>query len=82
MQQHFAHRIVLELDDMLLLRSRLVGELVSLHKQVDSNDGLMRICGLSDRNQKVLQSMHLADRFPPYANREAAVMGNRPTQPR
>ncbi|MBP90851.1 MAG: hypothetical protein CMJ64_29765 [Planctomycetaceae bacterium] len=82
MQQHFVHRIVLELDEVPVLHSRLIGELVRLHKRVESQSGLLRLCGLSDVNQQVLRTMHIADRFPQYATREAAVMGDRPTQPR
>ena len=82
MQQHFAHRIVLELDDVLMMHSWLVGELIRLHKRVESQAGLMRLCGLSDINQQVLKSLSIADRFPQYDTREAAVMGNRPMQPR
>ena len=82
MQQHFAHRIVLELDDVDVLHSWLVGELVRLHKHVELQAGLMRLCGLSESNQRVLKAMHIADRFPHYETREAAVMAGRPRQPR
>ena len=82
MQQHFAHRIVLELDRVVLLTSPLIGELIRLQKMVDSHDGLMRLCGLSHNNQRVLKTMRVADRFPHYPTREAALMTDRPTQPR
>jgi hypothetical protein len=42
----------------------------------------MRISGLSEPNQEVLRICQLDSRFPQYPNREDAVMGYRPTQPR
>lgn len=82
MQQHFAHRVVIELYDLAMLRSWLVGQLVHLHKRVTANGGTMRLCGLSDSNQEVLRTCRLEDCFPQYADRAAAVMGCRPTKPR
>ena len=82
MQQHFAHRVVLEMDDVPVLHSRLVGQLVQLQKRVESEGGLLRLSGLADNSKQVLRSMHIADRFPYFETREAAVMGDRPAQPR
>jgi len=76
MRQHFASRIVLELEDLPLLRSSFIGELVLLHKRVHSQGGIMRLAGLSDANQSVLRMMRLDDRFPQYHNRHEAVAGN------
>lgn len=76
MRQHFASRIVLELEDLPLLRSGFIGELVLLHKRVHSQGGIMRLAGLSDANQSVLRMMRLDDRFPQYHNRHEAVAGN------
>lgn len=78
MQQQFCHRLVLEMDQVPLLRSWLIGQLVMLHKRITSHDGLMRISGMSDGNQEVLHMVRLDDRFPQYADRGAAVMGYRP----
>lgn len=76
MRQHFASRIVLELEELPLLRSSFIGELVLLHKRVHSQGGIMRLAGLSDANQSVLRMMRLDDRFPQYRNRHEAVAGN------
>jgi anti-anti-sigma regulatory factor len=76
MRQHFASRIVLELDALTLLRSSFIGELVLLHKRVHSQGGIMRLAGVSDANQTVLKMMRLEDRFPQYRNRHEAVAGN------
>ena len=82
LEQEFGHRLVLELDDVELLRSHLLGELVRLHKRICARDGVMRLSGLSDSNYEVLCSSRLQHRFPRFQNREEAVMGYRPTKPR
>jgi hypothetical protein len=78
MDQQFCYRVVLEMDRIPLLRSWLIGQLVLLHKRVAAHDGLMRLAGMSDGNQDVLHMVRLADRFPQYVDRGAAVMGWRP----
>lgn len=82
LENEFANRVVLELDDVELLRSPLVGELLRLHKRLSSRAGMLRICGLSDNNYEVLRSSRLQDFFPRYRDREEAVMASRPTKPR
>jgi anti-anti-sigma regulatory factor len=81
-QQHFTYRVVLELDQVGLLHSQLVGQLVLLHKRLHAHDGVLRLCGLSDSNQDVLRTSRLEDRFPQYRNRGEAVNGYRPSKPR
>ena len=78
MEQSFTHRAVLEMDDVALLRSWLIGELVKLHKRVAADGGLLRLSGLSNNNQEVLRISRLDDRFPQYDSRSSAVMGRRP----
>jgi hypothetical protein len=82
LEQEFGHRIVVELDDIGLLRSQLIGELVHLHKLVCEHHGVMRVSGLSDRNYEVLRTNRLHHRFPRFQSRTDAVMGYRPSQPR
>jgi len=82
LQQHFASRLVLEMHDVPLVNSYLVGQMVLLHKRVTSNGGTMRICGLTPANEGVLRTARLHDRFPNYENREAAVHGHLPNKPR
>ena len=82
LDQAFCYRLVLEMDDVPRLQSWIVGQLVLLHKRICSHGGMMRLCGVSNGNQQVLRCCQLEDRFPQYANRTAAVMGHRPTQPR
>jgi len=82
LQQEFSHRLVVELDDIRLLSSSLIGELVRLHKRVHTNGGVVRLCGLSDSNYEALRTCQLAGRFPRYDTREDAVMGYLPARPR
>ncbi|NQU20795.1 MAG: STAS domain-containing protein [Candidatus Nealsonbacteria bacterium] len=78
LQCHFTYRLVLELDQIHLLNSHLVGQLVSLYKRIREHDGVMRLCGLSDFNRQVLQMCRLDDRFAPCRDRKEAVMGGGP----
>jgi anti-anti-sigma regulatory factor len=81
LQQHFANRVVLEMERIALLRSYLIGQLILLGKRVHSHGGLLRLCGLSEDNCKVLRSCRLESALPNFATRSEAVMG-RPRQPR
>jgi anti-anti-sigma regulatory factor len=82
MEQHFTRRLVMELDEIYLLHSSLVGQLVLLHKRLSTQGGVMRLCGLSSGNQLVLRTCRLDGRFPAYHDRADAVRGFRPAQPR
>lgn len=82
LEQSFTYRLVLELDEVRLLRSWMIGQLVILHKRIHKHDGTLRLSGLSDINQEALRSSRLDTRFPQYPNRTDAVMGERPPQPR
>ena len=81
MEQHFTHRLVLEMGDVVCLDSQLIGELLALYEQIHSHDGMMRICGLSSENQELLRKCELEGHFPRFRDREEAVMG-RPSCPR
>jgi anti-anti-sigma factor len=82
LEQEFTRRLVLEMQDVSVLPSELIAELVRLHKRISAHGGLMRLSGLSEANQKVLQQCRLADRFPQFANRPDAVMGQHSNHPR
>lgn len=75
LKKHLMHRMVVELDDIQRLRSGLVGQLARLHESVSSEGGVLRICGLSDENRRVLQACRLDGRLTPYVDRRDAVMG-------
>jgi len=78
LEQHFTYRVVLELEDLNFLQSYVVGQLVMLQKRVHAHGGVLRVCGLSEMNRKVLESCHLNQCFPNFADREDAVMHPRP----
>ena len=80
-QQHMVHRLVLEMDDVPLLSSHLLGQLLMLHKRIHEAGGIMRLCGLNEQNEQVLRIARLDSRLPHYGHREEAVRGY-PTQPR
>jgi anti-anti-sigma factor len=75
--RHLTHRIVLELDEVPLLRSHVIGQLAKLAKRVLSHGGMLRITGLSPNNQEVLRLCRLDQMFPNFPNREQAVAGSR-----
>jgi anti-anti-sigma factor len=74
-QKHFTYRLVLELDRVHVLNSYLIGQLIQLYKRIREHDGVLRLCGLSPYNRRVLHTCALDDRFPAFENREEAVMG-------
>jgi anti-anti-sigma factor len=83
MQQHFTHRLVLELDQVALINSRVIGQLIHLYRLIAEHDGVMRLCGLSPRNRAVLHQCRLDERLPAYEDRQEAVLGAAfPRQPR
>ena len=82
MEKHFTYRLVLELENLPILPSYLIGQLVLLHKRIHKHDGLLRLCGLSKENREVLRACRLHERLPHYRNREDAVVGQPPTHPR
>ncbi len=77
LQRHFVYRLVLDLDEVGLLHSYLLGQLVVLHKRVRDHEGVMRLCGVSPYNQEVLQVNGLDARFPAYESLVEAVMACR-----
>jgi hypothetical protein len=82
LEQHFTYRLVLELDDVALLRSYFLGQLVMLHKRIHAHDGMLRLSGLSDDNLAALKACRLDHSFSRYRTREDAVMGHVPAKPR
>jgi hypothetical protein len=81
LEQHFSHRVVLEMGEVGRLDARLIDQLLELYDRIHAHDGMMRICGLSSGNQELLKKRQLEGRFPRFQDREEAVMG-RPCWPR
>jgi len=83
LRRHLTYRVVIELDEIPVLSSHLVGQLVKLFKRIRERDGVMRLCGLSSYNLQVLRTCRLEEHFAPYENRHDAVMAcPLPRQPR
>jgi anti-anti-sigma factor len=81
-ERHFVYRLALRLDEIDLLNSYLLGQLVVLQRRVREHGGLLRLCGLSPYNQEVLRLHGLGDRLPIYRDVEEAVMGGGSCKPR
>jgi anti-anti-sigma factor len=83
LDQHFTYRVVLELDQIDVLNSPMIGQLIQLHQRIQQCGGLMRICGLSPYNRRVLEVCGLDRQMPCYDDVRDAVMGaHRPGLPR
>ena len=75
--RHFVYRLVLEMEDLDILPSHLMGQLIVLQKRVLQRDGALRLCGLSDECARALHFCRLDQALPNYDNREDAVLGER-----
>ncbi|HEX4129936.1 MAG TPA: STAS domain-containing protein [Pirellulales bacterium] len=82
LEQHFTYRLVLECDELAVLHSTIIAELVMLQKRVMAHGGVMRLCGLSEDNRDVLARCRLTTRFPNNFDRAEAVLGSKPAKPR
>jgi anti-anti-sigma factor len=77
LERHFIYRLVLELDEISLLHSHLLGQLVSLNRRIHEHGGLLRLCGMSSFNRQVLRLHGLDVLLPAYDDRGEAVLGHR-----
>jgi anti-anti-sigma factor len=75
--RHFIYRMVLEMDQVDVLPSRLMGQLVTLQKRVRQRQGALRLCGLRDECAEALHFCRLDQALPAFESREAAVLGQR-----
>ncbi len=81
LEEHLTHRLVLDLEEIGLLRSWMIGQLMLLHKRIGSRGGVLRICNLSPENEETIHICQLQSQLPNYPSRLAAVTGV-PTKPR
>ncbi|HUY31875.1 MAG TPA: STAS domain-containing protein [Pirellulales bacterium] len=82
-ERHFTYRLLLECEELTRLDSTLVAQLLVLDRRLHEHDGMLRLCGLSELNQQVLERCRLNGRFPSFRDRSHAVLGtSRPQQPR
>ena len=82
LQQHFVQRLVIEMDQVSFMSSYLIGQLVLLQKRIHQQGGVLRVCGMSPDCQQAMQLSQLHKLLPNYVDREQAILGARPTQPR
>jgi hypothetical protein len=79
---HFVHRLVLELDEIELLDSYLIGQVLALDKRIREHGGLLRLTGVSSFNREILRNHGLSGRLPIYGDLTEAMMGAYPCKPR
>jgi hypothetical protein len=83
LEQHFTHRLVLELDEIDCLDDLLIEQFIELHDRIEEQGGVMRLCGLSAENRHALRARALSGAFVPYVDREDALSGGSlPRHPR
>jgi len=82
LDKHFIYRLVLEMDEMKIFRSHLMGQLVMLQKRVLQHGGALRLCGLSAECQAALHFCRLDYALPNFPTRENAIYGREPVKPR
>lgn len=73
--RHFIYRIVLDMSDIDMMPSRLMGQLVMLQKRVLHRDGALRLTGMSPECAEALHTCRLDKALPMFANRDDAVRG-------
>ncbi|MBN1910258.1 MAG: hypothetical protein JW818_11005 [Pirellulales bacterium] len=81
-ERHMIYRLVLELDDIDILRTILIAQLICLHRRIAQRDGVVHLAGLSPYNQEVLRTCRLDERLPVYDDRFSAAKGGGPHWPR
>lgn len=81
-QQHFVYRVVLECDQLDLVDSAMIAQLIGLHRRLQKQGGVLRLSGLSDRNQEMLRACRLDGLFPQFRDRSQAVLAHRLVRPR
>jgi len=83
LRQEFKRRMVLELDELRDMPQDLVNEVMLLHDSLESQGGVLRLCGVATKHQHALEENDSSYRFVPFRDREEAVLGfYRPGKPR
>ncbi|GAB4139461.1 MAG: hypothetical protein Kow0040_27540 [Thermogutta sp.] len=77
-----AERVVLELAGLDGLSAFLINELLAVHRFVDGRGGLLRLCGLTDADRKLIERLGLSTTLPAFHDLEEAVMGCFAAKPR
>jgi hypothetical protein len=74
---HFIYRLVIEMEEVDILPSWLMGQLVVLQKRLLQRGGALRLCRLKDQCAQSLHFCRLDQALPTYDCREDAVKGRR-----
>lgn len=82
LERHFVYRLVLDVGELDVCDDCLMEQLTDLYERICQHGGMLRLCGLSQRNRKALAECELKGRIPCYRDREEAVMGGYPVKPR
>lgn len=83
LDQHFTYRLVLELDQLRSLNDEIIEQLLALHGRISAHGGMMRVCGLSPQNRRLLLERQIDGRLVPYHDLEEAMMASvAPRHPR
>ena len=75
MRVHNTNHLVLELDQVRLMRSAFLGELLTLRRTIAESGGVLRICGLNDDNRRTSKIARIDHVIPLYRTRNEAVRG-------
>ena len=81
-QCHLVNRIVLDLHELPRLDSVTLEEVARLSTRLHNAKGVLRLCGVDEEGEDAIRAAKLERLFPCYADRSAAVRGERPRQPR
>lgn len=83
LERHLTHRLVVDLGAIRCFDEDLLEQLLELYTRVSGHGGVLRVCGLSPYNRRILLERHLDDRLVPYSDIGNAVLGHSmPRQPR
>ena len=82
MRQQFTQRLVIDLDQIPLVESYMISELLRLQTRIRSEGGLLRLCGVSEQIQNALRVSKLGGQLPQYQTPVDAMKGFRPAKPR
>jgi anti-sigma B factor antagonist len=76
LEKHLTYRLVLEFDDISILDSEKISQMVLLSKRILEHDGMLRLSGISQQNRAVMEACNIEDLFAMYEDRHGAVMGS------
>lgn len=80
LDRHFTYRLILDMKELTLMSSMVIGQLVMLRKWICAHRGVMCLCGMSPLNLDILRRLHLLGFFSIYRNCQDAVSERRDIQ--